>query len=655
MTLATPTPALAIRADIAAPTRPPVPAGQPVHVLLTPAEIEQRRRRRHPSPSFSDKQQQQQQQQRRSGRREEIVVGPLWARSEEDVHRAKREWDAEQARKRRARPAASIGSRGEGKALAAAAASHGNDLVKKTNHLTQAEQGEERALGPVLSDDEWAQMRRAAEYQSELDRRQNAEQERCYVGNAELSCFPTADLAVPQGTYSKFIWNSYFPLFIQQGFVDVYLYREDQDRIQTSWTSQVNEAGRISFSPSDSWWQDRPRAQNIQPGQNISWPFYFVVNPSGLDTGGTTLRQSTWFAVQTALPAAIASSRSASAAASASAASVTDAAISASISSELSAQLQSSLNAQGMTGTQTLVGTVTSVLPDGQTVIITATGRANGTLSGGDGGNSAGSNADDGGGGLPRWAIAVIVILGVLAIVFVAIAAYVMMRKARRRSDSAAAAAGADGRSSGVRESTGSTSPMMRNIGGPGATHSLDEGLGSAHSAHNFSPSGGHGSSIGYASAAGVGAGAGILGSAAQLPTARSVRSSGDSHLFSSEEATRMADAFRNALRKPEFTAGGAYPGGAELPSPREDDGDGESPGVDTGSPLAGAMGEVGRESRSDSAPAKVAPALLKQELASEGKDLRQVGDRKKAQYHEDAAAAAAAAAGAGASAAADA
>ncbi|KAK0550911.1 hypothetical protein OC846_003481 [Tilletia horrida] len=610
------------------PTKPPAPPGQPLHILLTPQEIADRQRLLAIAAEQDDNAPSGSRQTSSPSSSQEQIVGPFWARSQDDVRRAKLDWDAEQARKRKARPAAGLSS----------------NKVRRQ----QQQQQQSGSLDALHNQDLVARSRQDDEL---LEERQTADEERCYVGNAQLSCYPTSNLQVAQGTWSKFIWNSYFPLFIQQGYVDVYLYREDQDRIQTSWTSQRNEAGRLSFSPNDAWWQDRPRAQNIQQGQNISWPFYFVVNPAGLNTGGTTIRQSTWYAIQTAVPAAIASSRSAASASSASAAAMTNAAISSSIASQLSAELQSSLNAEGMTGTQTLVGSLTTVLPGGQTVIITATGRANGTLNGGDGSSTSADVGDAGGSGIPKWAIAVIVILGTLAIVFLASIAYYCTRKARKASGSRGLA-GAGGRGS-----TGSGSPMMRDMGRIGATSASLDGVPSpvgTHSPRALSAAGGpHDSTVGFGSAAeglAAGAGAGAAAAAAAgaaaaatgtasskdgdrsgyLPTARSVRSSGDSHLFSSEEASRMADAFRNALRKPEFSAAGGFGPGAEMESPREEE---DSPGVeDQGSPLAGAMGGVGNES----SPARVAPALLKQELASEGKDLRRVGDRKKAQLHED-------------------
>ncbi len=80
-----------------------------------------------------------------------------------------------------------------------------------------------------------------------------------------------------------------------------------------------------------------------------------------------------------------------------------------------------------------------------------------------------------------------------------------------------------------------------------------------------------------------------------------------DEQPFTSDEASRMADAFRNALRRPEFAQG--MTGESSAP-------EGESPN------------ETGGGSR--------ASALLREELASEGKDLRSVGDRKKPTWHEE-------------------
>lgn len=109
------------------------------------------------------------------------------------------------------------------------------------------------------------------------------------------------------------------------------------------------------------------------------------------------------------------------------------------------------------------------------------------------------------------------------------------------------------------------------------------------------------------AGAAGVGAGGvGAGGGAAMMASNSKSSRFSEEQPFTSDEASRMADAFRNALRNPEFAPGiGGESSGA----------DGESPGE-------------GGTSR--------ASALLREELAAEGKDLRDVGDRKKPTWHEE-------------------
>ncbi len=60
-----------------------------------------------------------------------------------------------------------------------------------------------------------------------------------------------------------------------------------------------NNLQRISFEPNDPWWSGRPRADDIQPGQNISWPFYFVITGAGLGLDSSTIsRLSTFSAIR---------------------------------------------------------------------------------------------------------------------------------------------------------------------------------------------------------------------------------------------------------------------------------------------------------------------------------------------------------------------
>ncbi|KAJ1022393.1 hypothetical protein NDA13_005301 [Ustilago tritici] len=448
--------------------------------------------------------------------------------------------------------------------------------------------------------------------QSPIQRRQTAGEERCYVGNEDLSCYPDAGTTIAQNTWSKFIWNANYPLFAQRGYVDVYLFQQDTDRLVTSWTSQDNGQGRLSFEPTDSWWANRPAANNIQPDQNISWPFYFVVLASGQPLSGTTSRLATFTAVQTTLPLSIAqaraSSSSAAAAASASSASaasasaasasagasiatatITDGAAAASaLQSSLSAALESSLHASGLSGTETLAGTTTATLPNGSAITATATAQANGGRLGGSA-NSRNSN----GLALPTYAIVLITVLGFLAIAAAIAGAYFSMAALRRRRQRQAG-----------NGSHRSSSPMMAAVAGSLAGHGIhDGGYGAGETSHMLEAEDGGGTSM-YPAAGAAGVGA-ADGAAMMASNSKSSRFS-EEQPFTSDEASRMADAFRNALRNPEFAPGmGGESSGA----------DGESPGE----------GETSRAS-----------ALLREELAAEGKDLRDVGDRKKPTWHEE-------------------
>lgn len=444
--------------------------------------------------------------------------------------------------------------------------------------------------------------------QGDIQRRQTEAEQRCYVGNDELSCYPTANTTIVQNDWSRFIWNANYPLFAQRGYVDVYLFQEDTDRMVTSWTSQDNGQNRLSFEPTDSWWANRQAADNIQPNQNISWPFYFVVLPAGDPLTGTTSRLATFTALQTTLPYTIAvaraSSSSAAAAASASAASASAqsasarsstitgiltgsaaaAASSSAIQSSLSAALESSLRASGLSGTETLQGTTTATLPNGSVITATATAQANGGRLGGSG-NRGNSN----GLALPTYAIVLISVLGFLAVVAAMAAAYFIMAALRRRRQRQYG----DG-------SHRSSSPMMAAAAGSMAGQSTNDHGYAGETTQMLEAEDGGPASLGAAAAGGAG------GAAMMANYSRSSKHS-DEQPFTSDEASRMADAFRNALRRPEFAQGMT----------------GESSGAEGESP-----NETGGGSR--------ASALLREELASEGKDLRSVGDRKKPTWHEE-------------------
>lgn len=145
---------------------------------------------------------------------------------------------------------------------------------------------------------------------------------------------------------------------------------------------------------------------------------------------------------------------------------------------------------------------------------------------------------------------------------------------------------------------------MMAAAAGSLAGHGThDGGYGAGETSHMLEAEDGGGASMYPATGA---AGIGAAGGAAMMASNSKSSRFSEEQPFTSDEASRMADAFRNALRNPEFAPGmGGESSGA----------DGESPGE-------------GGTSR--------ASALLREELAAEGKDLRDVGDRKKPTWHEE-------------------
>lgn len=195
--------------------------------------------------------------------------------------------------------------------------------------------------------------------------------------------------------------------------------------------------------------------------------------------------------------------------------------------------------------------------------------------------------------GFPHWAIAVITILGFLAIASLCILGFLIIRRIRRKNKDEIES---------NRNSMGSSSPMMANAGQQGSPL-----LGTASLPPvPHSPVG-----TGSASAA---AGVGFAGGAAMSERERnapsvvmhdgaSTTSAGDSVPFTGADAAIMADAFRKMLRRPDFT------GHLE-----EDDGspDGDNDNYDEDHRHGpGGTGLIGRE------------------LAEEGRDIRSVSSER--------------------------
>ncbi|CAO1628835.1 unnamed protein product [Parajaminaea phylloscopi] len=436
-----------------------------------------------------------------------------------------------------------------------------------------------------------------------LAERQTAAQNECYTGNENLSCYPTSNTTVVQGSWGRFVWNRNFPDFTNDGgYVDIYLFHQDSDTLLSTWSSISNEQGRISFQPQDSWWQGRAAADDLAAGQNLSWPFYFAITSSGKGLAAGTSRLATWHAIQTAVPVQVALSRSSASASSASAissasllaatasgsvlsaasaslASLSRQSASASLASSISSALVSSLRSDGLTGTETARGTATSTLANGLTITAYATAQANG-----------GSLNDAGGGGsaIPRWAIALIVVLGFLALVALLVLAYFLMRWARRRGYVAPGGRAGKNSEAGLvaAGSYGSRSPMMREAASEAAFSEVDE--------------------------------TGVL--AASASAANASGAGKEPSPFSTDEASRMAAAFRAALRKPGFGQSG-------VAAARDTTGTDAASGSSTSAGLTPSSGE-------NTSGAEPGQALLRDELASEGRDLRRVEDRRHADFH---------------------
>lgn len=170
----------------------------------------------------------------------------------------------------------------------------------------------------------------------------------------------------------------------------------------------------------------------------------------------------------------------------------------------------------------------------------------------------------------PHWAIAVIVVLGFLALVASGVLAFFMIRRMRRRRNSTLSHRG----------SMGSSTPMMRN----------------AETGEPTSPV--------VASAYGATASHHRPASPEIHDGASTMSRTSDAALFSGADAAVMADAFRAALRKPNFAS-----------RPVEE---GESPGSDPLNP----SGSEGNDLHTTD------PGLLG-ELAEEGRDIRSVGSSR--------------------------
>jgi hypothetical protein len=312
-----------------------------------------------------------------------------------------------------------------------------------------------------------------------------------------------------QDDWTGVVWNSNHPWFTQHNRVDLYLYRADSGQEILHFRNVVNTRNQSGFKQAmanDSWWGDDGPNWN---GQNQTFPFYWTVvnSDTGMDGQGAPIPQATFNAVQTTLPASVIASISSASASQASASASAASASSQSVASSLSAD--STRSAPGETGTNS-------------------------------GALQPGSHNSD----FPDWAIAVIVILGFFAIAALGVLIFIIIRRVKRREQES------------NRNSMGSSSPMMAHVQSPSEPHSpllgntfaggatgaaggaLVGGVvagGSSHGHNQPSTSGGHQ----------------IFNDGAS--TISRANSAGESGPFSGADAAIMAEAFRKALRKPDF------------------------------------------------------------------------------------------------------
>ncbi|KAK0201787.1 hypothetical protein DFS33DRAFT_1264396 [Desarmillaria ectypa] len=310
-------------------------------------------------------------------------------------------------------------------------------------------------------------------------------------GNDIISCFPTANSVFPQHQWATFVWNSGLPEFTQTNSVNVYLFRADSRQQLLFFPNQTNprnQAGSLTAQVNDTWFG---AGGEDWSGSNLTYTFYWVVTRNDSELDGSEFTQTHFTAVQTTYADSVLSAMSSTSSTSSSSSTTTTA---------LSASSSSSY-----TSTST-----------------TSSAAESGTGSNGNGSGSVQSGASDS--NFPHWAIAVIVVLGFLAIATSCILAFFILRRIRRRN--------AELESN--RNSMGSSSPMMAHVVGnsPGSPL-LAAGAGEPQS------------SVGHGQRA---------PSIVSPDGASTVSgSAGDAGPFSGADAAIMADAFRKALRKPDF------------------------------------------------------------------------------------------------------
>ncbi|KAG8728116.1 hypothetical protein FRC11_011776 [Ceratobasidium sp. 423] len=337
------------------------------------------------------------------------------------------------------------------------------------------------ASGPVVTDPPRLVPLDTQRRKRRSQKRQNLPNSCGNVGNDVLSCYPTSDTTVVQGGWTRFVWNYRYPEYVGYGNLDIYLIHADSQAQAANWTNVPNVQEWVGVSVGDQFWGTRG-VSGWQNGRNQTMPFYFVAVSAGASLDGGEPRQATFTAIQTRLPDYYSQSLT-------SVASV----------SSVAAVSHSSVSAQSTASLTSVAATATANPGSG----------GNGSLQ-----NGAGDSS------FPKWAIALLVILGALALAALMLLGWLSARNLRTRQRR--------------RQSTGSSTPMMA------PTQPTQPELSTSPVEHPP---------------------ASIVGRPVSLRRGGSVMAandgastrSGETGPISGQDAAIVASAFRAMLRKPDF------------------------------------------------------------------------------------------------------